>query len=410
MLATLRQRNFALLWTGGLISTIGDWILRVALPFYVYQRTGSTLATGAMYIAQILPGLFLSSLAGVLVDRWNRQWTMIVADLSRALLLLLLLSVRSAEWLWVIYLVAFVESAITQFFEPAKSALLPHLVSDSHLMKANSLNAFSLALTFLIGPSLGGVLMALVGLTIVILLDTASYLISGVLIAFISLPSSSIVRQTQTAHCALATWKLLWQEWLKGISLVKRERFLSILFLVMATAIFAQGIVVVLFVVFVKQVLHAGAAEFGSLVAIQGVGGLVSSFIVGQVSKVVPPTRLITVSEGTVGLMFLAMFTFPSLPLALTLSALTAVPATGYSVSTQTLLQTSVVDQYRGRVFGMLGTLNALMMLGGMGLASSLGDRLGVVPTLNIAGILYLFAGALAILLHRNRYVNERRS
>src|SRR5215470_5438421 len=119
MLATLRQRNFGLLWFGGLISLAGDWMLNVALPIYVYTLTGSALATGGMLIARIIPNLLLGSVAGVFVDRWDRRHTMIVANLLMALALLPLLLVRSADWLWLVYLVAFVQATIAQFFRPA---------------------------------------------------------------------------------------------------------------------------------------------------------------------------------------------------------------------------------------------------------------------------------------------------
>jgi len=164
MIAVLRQRNFALLWVGQLISIIGDLVLLTALPFYIHQRTGSTLATGAMFLAQLVPGVVLGSLAGVFVDRWDRKRTMVITDLARAALLLLLLMVQFREWLWVIYLVAFLEAVIAQFFGPAKSALIPHLVGDQHLMAANTLNAFSHAVTYLVGPAVGGALLAWLGL------------------------------------------------------------------------------------------------------------------------------------------------------------------------------------------------------------------------------------------------------
>src|SRR5437660_7176174 len=99
MLAILRQRNFTLLWIGQLISVFGDWVLLIALPFYIFDLTGSALATGAMFMAQTVPRVLLGSVAGVFVDRWNRKRTMIAADLSRAVLMLALLSVHSAGWL-----------------------------------------------------------------------------------------------------------------------------------------------------------------------------------------------------------------------------------------------------------------------------------------------------------------------
>lgn len=95
MLAVLRQRNFALLWGASLISEIGTLMLYIALPFYVYAHTGSTLATGAMFVVQSLPAVALGSLVGVFVDRWDRRRTMMVADLARAVLILLLLTVRA---------------------------------------------------------------------------------------------------------------------------------------------------------------------------------------------------------------------------------------------------------------------------------------------------------------------------
>jgi MFS family permease len=81
LLALLRQRNFSLLWFGQFISIIGDWVLFIALPFNTYSLTGSVLATGAMFMVSTLPRLFLGSLAGTFVDRWDHKRTMIVADL-----------------------------------------------------------------------------------------------------------------------------------------------------------------------------------------------------------------------------------------------------------------------------------------------------------------------------------------
>src|SRR5215208_3957574 len=107
MLATLRQRNFALLWLSGLISFAGDWALIIALPVFVYDMTGSALATGAMFIAQTLPRLLFSPLAGVFVDRWDRRRTLVAANLAQAAVLPILLLVRSPDWLWLLYLVAF---------------------------------------------------------------------------------------------------------------------------------------------------------------------------------------------------------------------------------------------------------------------------------------------------------------
>src|SRR5438874_3614647 len=138
MLATLRQRNFALLWSGGLISLIGDWVLMIGLPIYVYLLTRSVLALSIALLASSLPNIMLGSIAGVFVDRWDRKQTMVITNLLMGLVLLPLLLVRAADRVWIVYLVAFVGTSIEQFFTPAQNAQLPRLIDESHLVQANS--------------------------------------------------------------------------------------------------------------------------------------------------------------------------------------------------------------------------------------------------------------------------------
>ncbi len=211
MLTLLRQRNFSLLWFGGLISMIGNWVLITALPFYIYEQTGSTLATGLLWIAYFLPSLLFGSVAGVFVDRWDRKLTMVVVNVVRTGLILLLLLVRSHEWLWLVYVVAFAESSLGQLFAPAESALLPRLVGDQHLLTANALNSLNDNLARVIGPAIGGAVMVVFGLRGAVLLDSASFLISALLIMRIVMPSTALpVRQpTERTHA----WRADWHEW-----------------------------------------------------------------------------------------------------------------------------------------------------------------------------------------------------
>src|SRR5207253_6888295 len=235
MLAVLRQRHFALLWVGGLISGLGDGALRLTLPFYVYVRTGSVLATGAMFVVPLLPSLLLGSLAGVFVDRWDRRRTMIAADLTRAMLILLLLAVQSRDWLWLVYAVGFLEAALSQFFRPATSALVPRLVGEGHLQAANSVVAVSDGLIGVVGPAVGGLLLGLLGLPSVVLADSASYLLSGLLIALIRVPAEPAAGLEAPASPAVpppattAAWIVVWREWLDGLRLMTTERAIAVL-------------------------------------------------------------------------------------------------------------------------------------------------------------------------------------
>ena len=404
MLATLRQRSFALLWFGGLISMTGDWILRVALPFFVYQLTDSVLSTGLMFIATTLPGVLFGSLAGVFVDRWNRKRIMVIVSLGQSLVLLLLLTAQSVEWLWIVYLVAFVQSVLAQFFSPAENALLPHLVPTERLIEANSLNALNNNLALLIGPALGGVLMGLLGLPGVVLLDSASFFIAGVMIWLISGSFDPVENSVETVDLAsttkviVVTWKTWWHEWLEGLQFVTTNRSIRAVFVASGIAVLGEGIFTVLLIPFVG-LLHADAVVLGWLLTIRGLGGLVGGLIVGLSSRLVPPNRLFPLSLSMIGLLALIMYNASSLLWALVILGLIGVPAMGAQVSSQTIFQGQVSDPLRGRVFGAFGTTVALLMLAGQSLASALGDPAGIVATLSLGSGLYLLAGFTAVVM-----------
>ena len=413
MLVALRQRNFALLWFGQLISLTGDYVLIVALPFYTYQLTGSVLATGVMFLVQALPGLFLGSLAGVFVDRWDRRWTMIASDLLRAGVLLFLLLARSRDLVWIIYAVAFTEQLISLFFIPAKGAIIPNLVEEQHLMAANSLNSTSDAITRLVGPPLGGALLALLGLSSTVFIDSASYLVSALMILLIAMPARSLPAgealavdqkeetEQKTKSGMLVTLAGVWREWLDGLRLVIHERILLTLFVAEAIIMLSQGIINVLIVVFVKTILHGDASTFGLLITFQGIGMLAGAVLVGQLGKRLKPAYLLALGTVPAGIAVLAIVNVANIVLTLALITVVGVLVVSFFITEQTLLQSAVADEYRGRVLGAYGTTSSLFYIIGIGCGSVLGGLLGVVGALDIAGALFALAGVVALLMLR---------
>ena len=397
MVNLLRQRNFSLLWFAGLISMLGDWVLFIALPIYTYELTRSSLATGLMFMAGILPHVLVGSLAGVIVDRSDRKKIMVLADLSRAALLLLLLWVKSSEQIWIVYLVAFLQSTISQFFGSAENALLPQLVDESNLIAANSLNTLNNNLARLAGPALGGLLLGLLGFTSVIFLDSLSFLISGLMIALIIRPAETKTSDIAFQEPLLAAQGKFWKEWADGFKIIFNNRVVSIVFLIMATASIAEGVFNVLFIVFVSQVLNGDALDYGWLTSSQAVGGLIGGLLVGWMGRRIKPNLLIALLAIN-GFFILFLVNLPSFPLSIGLLFLAGIPITGYSIGINTLLQQNVADEFRGRIFGTLGASMAIFLLIGQGLASGLGDHFGPAPMLNIKGLLDIGAGMLAII------------
>ena len=402
MLATLRQRNFALLWFGGLITLTGDRAMHTALPFYVYQQTGSTLLSAALFTAYYLPMVLFGSVAGVFVDRWDRRWIMIVTNLLQACVMLLLLLVRSGEWLWLIYLVAFVESSASMFFGPAESAIVPHLVDEEHLVPANALGSLNNNIARMAGPPIGGALLGLFGLSAVVIADSISFLVAGAMIAFISVSSKPSVEQERPADVSddvVSSWVKFWHEWQDGLRLVKRDRLLVALFVVSGVTSFGGSMIDPLYAPFVRDILGGGPAVRGWLSTTAALGGLLAGLVVGRWGGKMEPRRLTAYGTLAVGLLMLVMYNQTALPVVMALGFVMFVPLVAASVGTQTMFQTGVADSFRGRVYGAVSTTIAVLGLVSIWLAGILGEILGIVPMLSVAAGVTLVAGVLALVL-----------
>jgi MFS family permease len=409
MLSTLRQRNFGLLWTAGLISITGNWILYIGLPIYVYRLTESTLATSLMFIAGIIPRLLFGSIAGVFVDRWDRKRTMVIANLLMGLGLLPLLLVHSIEHVWIVYLVEFFQATVAQFFEPAENALLPTLVDEDRLVSANALNSLNNNLGRLIGPALGGFAAGLFSLAGVVVLDGISFLVAALLIAALriqpkTIPSVPVVKAPRPTSRLLTR---VWDEWLDGLRIIRREPRLRLLFLIATIPMIGEGIFGTLMIVFVSQVLNGGEVELGYIMSAQAIGGIIGSFLIGHV-KNVPLYRLMGICAIFFGLIDLAIFNYPAyipgILLAIILMVLVGIPGVGYGTGLTTMFQNAMPDEYRGRVFGAFMTTAAVLSLFGTILAGYLGERIHMVTILNVQGLGYVVAGVLALIFLRRLY------
>ncbi len=409
MIALLRQRNYGFLWSSQLISQIGNWALLAALPFFVFQLTGSVLATGVMFIVEVIPSILLGSVAGVFVDRWNRRWTMIGANIARGLLLLLLLTFRSTEQVWVVYVVAFFESVANLFFSPANNALLPQLVTKDELVTANSLDALGENVARIIGPALGGALLAASGLAAVALIDVGSYLIGAGLIYLIKEPKPA-AEEGQIAEIDRSIkmeWVNFWRDWIGGLRLVSQRRPLSYAFIATGVALIGDSIMGVLLVVFVQDVVGVGAQEFGWILTARGVGGVLGGLIIARVGPRFKPKNLLAYGMAGAGAVLIIMVQFPILPVVLTSAVLVGLPVMAMMIAGQTWLQVHAEDQYRGRVFGAFETYSAFMGLLGIGFATLSGESLGVLFSLYVASLLFISGGMLAYLLLRPRFLKE---
>jgi MFS family permease len=233
----------------------------------------------------------------------------------------------------------------------------------------------------------------------VALIDAGTFLVAAVLIGLIEHRETTVKTAETDAAISLTA---VWQEWLAGLQLVRHESLIAKLFTVGAITAVGEGIVSVLFVPFVTEVLRGEALELGWLMSAQAIGGLLGGMLVARLGTNIEPRRLLGPCAILFGLVDLAIFNypafFPSFTIALILFVIVGLPGAGFGASFSTLLQSNVADRYRGRIFGALNTTAALLTVVGMGFASVAGDKVGIVPVINIQGYGYVLAGLLALL------------
>ena len=381
-MTALRHRDFRRLWLAGLVSDTGDWLLLVSLPILVFQLTGSTLGTAYAFLIELAPFILLAPVAGVLADRLDRRRLMLVVSLAQAAGLVPLL-------LWprlpVVYGVIALEAALAALFDPTKNALLPTLVPADDLVSANSLVGLNQNLGRLVGGPLGGLLLAAGDLRAIVAADAVSFLLAVVLIASLRpAPATAAVARAAAGPA--------------GHPFTRRGVLVGLV--VAAVASVAQGLFVVLYVVFVARALRGGAAETGLLRGVQAIGAIGGGLLLAVAARI-RPGRLVGLSCLAFGLISLATWNAPRLttavPLYVALFVAVGVPGVAMMTGLSTVLQKSTVDGERGRVFAALGVAVAGGQALGMVAAGLLGDRLDVVTVLNGQASLYLLAGVVAL-------------
>ncbi|MCE7988566.1 MAG: MFS transporter [Caldilinea sp. CFX5] len=396
MFSLLKQRNFGLLWFGGLISITGDWVVITVLPYFLYDQTGSTLVAGSLNLAYSIPALLFGSVAGVFADRWHRQRTMMVVSFLQAAFILLLV-VRAATALWLIFAVVTMQSTLSQFFTTAENALLPNLVGKEQLVTANALNALNDNLGRIIGPVIGGLVFAAFSLHGAVIADSMTFLLAGLLIGLMQTPAPRTRIADQPAPTNRKRLSGFLREWSAGLRLIRTSRFLTALFGVTGIAILGDSILSALLIPFIDTVANQGVQAVGWLFSIRGVAGLLGGLLVPLAAQILAPKTLLGVSLLVLGSAVFVAVALPTFWVITSCMLLLGMATIGWLSTQQALLQSGATDAVRGRVFGAYRATNGLMLLIGTSTASVLGDRIGISPLLTASAVLYALAGLVAL-------------
>lgn len=348
------NRDFRLLWVGGVVSQIGDWFNAIAVYALLLDLTGgSATAVAWMMVIQFLPLALVGPMAGVVVDRLDRRRIMIVADAARGVLVLGLLLVRSVQWLWVAYVVMASTVVARAFFEPARTAIIPSITSADELLAANALSSASWAAMLAIGAALGGLVTAAVGRDAAFLVNAVSFFISATLIGRMRFRDTKGVRAAHRPTLAEVTGM---GDLLEGVRYVRARAYVAGLLSIKAGWGIAGGAMLLLtiFGERIFPVAGSSAAGIGVLFGARGVGALAGGLLTKSIGhEPLALRRTLAPSYLIYGASYVAL-AYASTHWLAALAVLTAHGAGSVLWVTSTvLLQLYVPDQFRGRVFAV---------------------------------------------------------
>ena len=267
MLGALRHRNYRLFLVGQVVSTVGTWMQTVALPWLALELTHNGFLVGLVLAAQFLPVLVLSPFAGELADRHRKRTVLLITQSSFVLppLALFALTATGQSQYWEIILAAVATGTINALDVPCRQAFQVEMVGKQDLLNAIALNSSVFNASAVIGPSIAGVLIALVGVPICFLINSVSYLAAiAALLLMRNLPAQTRHRDEEPLRARLA----------RGAAYARDEPVVGMLLIVVAVfSLFAMNRTT-LMPLFADQVLHVGAHGFGFLLASMGLGSL----------------------------------------------------------------------------------------------------------------------------------------
>jgi MFS family permease len=440
--------DFRRLWTGQVVSEIGDWLNNVAVLALTIQLAGPTHVARAIAIYALsrhVPLFLFGPLAGVVVDRQDRRRVMILADVARAVLALGFLLATRLSSVPVIYAVGASLFAVSAFFNAAKRAAIPNIVrGPEQLLSANSLSASTTAATIAIGSALGGAIATFISRDTVFILNAVTFLASAEMIRRVkgetqrhydaqarqrekqeqptTAERNDAAREGERAapsFAASSRLRLAVSDFKDGLRYVGGHHVLSAIFIVAAGWGLGNGVARALYSIFGAQLGVAAASglvarptDFGIsvLFVAMGVGGVLGApiarrFNAGSGASLGARMGRSMIFDGC-GLVVFSMM--PNLWGAGAVLVAREINFAIWWTAQQTIIMSRTDDRYAGRVFASYETLTTLMMVGSMTAAGLAADMYGIRPVAALGGAVVSLSGCLWFVLQRRRVSRER--
>jgi MFS family permease len=381
----LRSSAFLRLWLGLSISYLGDQFTNIALLWFVLQLTGSGIAVSLVLLCFQLPGMLTGPLLGTLLDRWQPRLVIGIDNCVRALLIGAIpgLYLLGTLQLWHIYALALLAGALSPATGAGVRVILPHLVAEDALERANALSSTSLQCASLLGPALAGIVVTQVGGAFALLIDAVSFLLMGLLVFSLPPISRHMLKESSLGK----------KKWLGGFDFILRKKEIRLLTSLSLIFFFSYGPLEAALPLYSDRILHAGAQGYGLLWTGFGVGALAGALFTGFVAARARPGITQPLIAILWGGFLCPLMIVHSLPLALLCLALGACSWAPYTPIETSLLQRLIPPSMRGQVFGArLAMTTAAAPLGAL-IGGFLLEYLSPPIVIGISGIACMLAG-----------------
>ncbi|MCA9974780.1 MAG: MFS transporter, partial [Anaerolineales bacterium] len=374
----LRIREFRWLWLGQIVSNFGDAVTHLTLVLFINRVTeGSTTAIAYLLIALALPRATIGLVAGVFADRWDRKRTMIVSDLLRGVLILafIFLSVNNTQ-LWLLYMIAFIHSAIGAFFLPARSALIPNLVPKEGLLAANSLSQMSMVFLQVLGTAAAGFIVGVLDtFWPAFVIDAVTFFVSALFVAQVQVAT----QRKETRETAVFTLiQAVNSELREGMRIMLHNRVLLGTLVAIGVTMFGLGAVNVLLPPLLINDLHVSETWFGAVEFAQTLAMIISGSFVAILAARFKPTSLISGNLLILGVMVCILSLITTVWHVLPILFVIGLVVTPLNAAVATIVQTAVSDDVRGRISAALGAIVQAAMLISMFATGAVAAAIGV--------------------------------
>ena len=376
--ASLRIRDYRLLWWGMIVSNIGTWMQMVAQGYLVYQMTHSPFALGLVGFVRAVPVFTFSLFAGVVADRVDRRKLLIVTQSLAGVFALILgiLTSMGVITVWMIMILAFMSASVAAFDNPTRQALVPDIVGKEYIANAVALQSAAFNGTGILGPSLAGLLLGFIGIAACFYINAISFL--AVIIALFLM--SSVPNRTMRKQTMLENLR-------EGFAYVRGNRTVAALLILIGLVGLLGRPYTQLMPAVQRDVLHVGATGLGVLLAFSSIGALIGALAIASLSNFTHRGLLLTISIGAFGAALIGFATSRSFPLSLGLLVIVGGTATMSMSTTNMMIQLNVPAEFRGRIMSMYTMIAMGMMPLGSMILGTIANFIGVPETLMFGGI-----------------------